>query len=218
MFQKVTAVISISNYVASAVRAFYNRDSYIIRPPVERQDYEVESRSERYITMVRGHTVKGAGFFMQLAQRMPNRRFLLCGVCDPHILAAARKLPNVNCCWQKKDMREVYSQTAIYLAPVIWAEPFGRTLVEAMINGIPIVGSDRGSLPEVLSETFCLPLELELWKNAIEKLLTDHEFYRGVSERLYERSFSFDAEQEKLNFVTVMSGLKCAGKKRLVVR
>jgi len=199
--------MAISKFVATAVKAFYHRDTIIIRPPVERDQYEVESRTERYITMIRGHTVKGAEFFIDLAKRLSDKRFLLCGICDPHILAAAKQVPNINWCWQKGDMREVYSQTAIYLAPVIWAEPFGRTFVEAMINGIPIIGSDRGSLPEILGPSFVMPLDLERWCGEIIKYLEDREYYRSASERLRERSFSFDADKEKEAFVSLVTSL-----------
>lgn len=208
LFSKATVVMAISEFVATAVKEFYRRESVVIRPPVERDQYEVGVRTERYITMVRGHTVKGAEFFIDLAKRLPDKRFLLCGICDPHILAAIKQVPNINWCWQKRDMREVYSQTAIYLAPVVWAEPFGRTLVEAMINGIPIIGSDRGAVPEILGPSFVLPLDLDRWCEAIVKYLEDREYYRSASEKLRERSFSFDAEREKLNFATVISDLR----------
>lgn len=207
LFSKATVVMAISKFVATAVKAFYHRDSIVIRPPVERDRYEVGSRTERYVTMVRGHAVKGAEFFINIAKRLPNRRFLLCGLCDPHILAAAKQVPNINWCWQKKDMREVYSQTAVYLAPVVWAEPFGRTLVEAMINGIPVIGSDRGALPEILGPSFVMPLDLERWCGEIVKYLEDREYYRSASEKSRERSFSFDANKEKEAFVSLVTSL-----------
>jgi glycosyltransferase involved in cell wall biosynthesis len=36
--------------------------------------------------------------------------------------------------------------------PALWDEPFGLTLVEAMVSGTPILGTRRGALPEVVSE------------------------------------------------------------------
>ena len=33
-----------------------------------------------------------------------------------------------------------------------WKEQFGRTLVEAMASGVPVVGSSSGAIPEVVGE------------------------------------------------------------------
>jgi glycosyltransferase involved in cell wall biosynthesis len=35
--------------------------------------------------------------------------------------------------------------------PALWDEPFGLTLVEAMLSGTPVLGTRRGALPEVVS-------------------------------------------------------------------
>jgi glycosyltransferase involved in cell wall biosynthesis len=35
--------------------------------------------------------------------------------------------------------------------PALWDEPFGLTLVEAMMSGTAVLGTRRGALPEVVS-------------------------------------------------------------------
>lgn len=35
--------------------------------------------------------------------------------------------------------------------PALWDEPFGLTLIEALLSGTPVLGTRRGALPEVLS-------------------------------------------------------------------
>ena len=35
--------------------------------------------------------------------------------------------------------------------PALWEEPFGLTLVEALVSGTPVLGTRRGSLPEIVS-------------------------------------------------------------------
>jgi glycosyltransferase involved in cell wall biosynthesis len=35
--------------------------------------------------------------------------------------------------------------------PALWDEPFGLTLVEALMSGTPVLGTRRGALPEVVS-------------------------------------------------------------------
>lgn len=38
------------------------------------------------------------------------------------------------------------------LAPITWDEPFGLTLIEAMLSGCPVVAFPRGSVPELVEE------------------------------------------------------------------
>jgi glycosyltransferase involved in cell wall biosynthesis len=42
------------------------------------------------------------------------------------------------------------AEASALLFPVIWDEPFGLVLIEAMLSGTPIVGSRRGSIPEIV--------------------------------------------------------------------
>ncbi len=43
--------------------------------------------------------------------------------------------------------------------PSLWWENQPLIAIEAMINGIPVIGSDRGGIPETLGAAgFCLPL------------------------------------------------------------
>jgi len=211
MYQGATAVMAISKYVAGAVKRFYNKDSTVISPLVEREQYLVANRERKYITMVRGHHVKGADFFIDLAKRLPNHSFAIAGVCEPSVNQKMGQTPNITHFPQRRDMREVYSQTSIYLAPVVWAEPFGRTLVEAMINGIPVVGSNRGAVPEVLGEAgVVLPLETpEKWIETITRLLRDGDYYNTVSDRCYQRALApkFDLDKQVNAFVNLAGSL-----------
>ena len=57
------------------------------------------------------------------------------------------------------DPRRFWSRTRIALVPSLWWENQPLVVVEAMINGIPVVASDRGGIPETLGASgFMLPL------------------------------------------------------------
>jgi glycosyltransferase involved in cell wall biosynthesis len=34
----------------------------------------------------------------------------------------------------------------------LWDEPFGLTLIEALMSGTPVLGTKRGALPEIISD------------------------------------------------------------------
>ena len=45
----------------------------------------------------------------------------------------------------------------VVVVPSVWREPFGRTVIEALATGRPVVASRVGGIPEILTG----PLELE---------------------------------------------------------
>jgi glycosyltransferase involved in cell wall biosynthesis len=36
--------------------------------------------------------------------------------------------------------------------PALWDEPFGITLIEALVSGTPVLGTKRGALPEIVTD------------------------------------------------------------------
>ncbi|MFT5367967.1 MAG: spore coat protein SA [Candidatus Latescibacterota bacterium] len=45
-----------------------------------------------------------------------------------------------------------YAAADVSVAPSMWGEPFGKVVAEAMASGIPVVGSDRGAIPELVDD------------------------------------------------------------------
>lgn len=48
------------------------------------------------------------------------------------------------------DVKEIYKTTAVLLAPSLWYESWGRVATEAVMNGIPVLASSSGGLPEAV--------------------------------------------------------------------
>jgi glycosyltransferase involved in cell wall biosynthesis len=92
----------------------------------------------------------------------------------------------------------VYSATKILLMPSLWEESFGLVAAEAMLNGIPVLASNRGALPDTLGkggfvfdiseqytpETRIVPTaeEVEPWVATIIRLWDDAAFYEQASQ------------------------------------
>ena len=62
------------------------------------------------------------------------------------------RLPNLKFTPSVPDPREFYAVTKVLLMPSLWNESFGLVAAEAMLNGIPILASNRGALPETVGE------------------------------------------------------------------
>jgi glycosyltransferase involved in cell wall biosynthesis len=92
----------------------------------------------------------------------------------------------------------VFSQTKILLMPSLWEESFGLVAAEAMLNGIPVLASNRGALPDTVGQggfIFDIPAcytpdtrivasaeEVEPWVQTIIRLCDDADYYQRTSE------------------------------------
>jgi hypothetical protein len=90
------------------------------------------------------------------------------------------------------DPRDFYRVSRAVLVPSLWRESLGRVPMEALANGIPVLASDRGALPETLGDAGfvftvperCGPNSLEIptarevapWLAVLEKLWDDPAF------------------------------------------
>ncbi|ASC70341.1 Glycosyltransferase family 1 [Halomicronema hongdechloris C2206] len=52
------------------------------------------------------------------------------------------------------DPSQVYRASDLVVVPSEWPEPFGRTIIEAMACGVPVVASRVGGIPEILTKEF----------------------------------------------------------------
>ena len=69
--------------------------------------------------------------------------------------------------------------------PALWDEPFGITLSEALASGTPVLGTQRGSLPEVISE------EVGALGDSVDELVV----LRGTIDRLAPEACRARVEQ-----------------------
>ena len=66
---------------------------------------------------------------------------------------AKRKLP-VSFAGHRDDMRDIYASSNLVLSLSSHPESFGRTVVEALSMGVPVLGYDHGGVGEVLAGAF----------------------------------------------------------------
>lgn len=93
----------------------------------------------------------------------------------------------------------------ILIVPAI-NEPFGRTLIEAMLLGTPVVATDHGGNREAIRDGengLLVPAEnAEAFVEPIHRLLTDHCEWRRISDRAREEALRTYGAETHIGAVT----------------
>ncbi|HEY9198153.1 MAG TPA: glycosyltransferase family 4 protein [Gammaproteobacteria bacterium] len=112
--------------------------------------------------------LKGHEDFIELIARLLERKLpvqgLIVGAEDPRRLKYAESLhrlvrergleAHITFTGERNDMREVYASSNLVLSLSQQPESFGRTVLEALALGVPVVGYDHGGVGETLAELF----------------------------------------------------------------
>lgn len=87
-----------------------------------------------------------------------------------------------------EDIPREYARADVFVHPGVWPEPFGRTVLEAMQAGLPVVCTDVGGPADVVreSELRCEPGNPDALASAITTAFEDREAI-GESNREYVR-------------------------------
>ncbi len=94
----------------------------------------------------RMHSVKGYRWAVEGARRT-GRRLVLAGGWRPNLRRNVRYVGRVG----GAVKAEWLAGARLLWMPALWDEPFGITLIEALMSGTPVLGTRRGALPEVIS-------------------------------------------------------------------
>ncbi|HEY5939812.1 MAG TPA: glycosyltransferase [Gemmatimonadales bacterium] len=109
---------------------------FVFRP--EKADFD--------LFLGRLHTVKGYRWAIQGAKRS-GRPIVVAGGWR---LSLSRRVRFVGSVDGERKTALLSGARCLWM-PALWDEPFGLTLVEAMMSGTPVLGTRRGALPEVVS-------------------------------------------------------------------
>jgi glycosyltransferase involved in cell wall biosynthesis len=114
---------------------------------VDPSEFIFRSAKDDYdLFLGRLHSIKGYRWAMEGAKRA-GRRLVIAGGWRPSFRRALRFVGSVD----GPRKAELLAGAACLWMPALWDEPFGLTLVEAMMSGTPVLGTRRGALPEIVT-------------------------------------------------------------------
>ena len=96
-----------------------------------------------------------------------------------------------------KDIPNFYAVSDIVVFPSIWQEPFGRVVLEAMAAGKPIVASNVGGIPDLLTHKngfLVEPFNNKMWAKYLNILISDKELREKMGKIGKNLSKKFDVE------------------------
>ncbi len=103
-------------------------------------------KAEYDLFLGRLHGAKGYRWAVAGAKRL-RRRMLIAGGWRPSLSRYVRYVGKVGGA-RKAELR---AGARAFWMPALWDEPFGITLIEALVSGTPVLGTRRGSLPEIVA-------------------------------------------------------------------
>lgn len=158
----VSLMITDTHATAGLYKARENYDLAVVGTFIDPASYRVDGGTHAHVLFVNPCLEKGAVFVIQLALLMekirPDIRFEVVEARsrwqDVLRMVTARmgdertELGNVLVTPNVPDMRPVYARARTLLVPSVWWDSGPRVIVEAMLNGIPVLGSNSGGIAE----------------------------------------------------------------------
>lgn len=195
-------LLAVSEFIAGRIRQFIGGPCAVIYPLIRESDYITGRDDPGYVTLINPRPVKGYETFLSIAAALPEMRFLVVeawplGEGRPAVEKQLAELGNVKFVHQLADTRAIYRQTRLLLAPSVVEEGGPRVIREAQLNGIPVLGSSRGGVPEMIGEGGVVIEEYEnpaAWTSAIRELLGDAERYAGMAAAAHRNAYREDLQ------------------------
>ncbi|MDP3289239.1 MAG: glycosyltransferase, partial [Methyloversatilis sp.] len=150
-----------------------------------------------FVTFINPEPAKGLALLVQLAERLGVERpdiplLVVEGRAPAAQLVAAGQAAGFDLIRHASLMfapagarvADIWAHTRVLIAPSVVEEAAGRAALEAMANGAVALVSDRGALPETVSDARCvLPADdVGAWFDALVRLVDDPPLFAGMSQ------------------------------------
>lgn len=181
--------IANSAFTAGAYQNAFGISATVVPPLFNPAKYRVEP-SGRSVTFINPHPKKGVDIALALASACPDIPFTFVEgwALDADeragLMEAFSVRPNISWVPRTQDMRTVYRNTKVLLAPSRWEEAWCRVVSEGQYSGIPALATNRGGLPESVGPGGCLldaDAPIADWVAALRRMWDDPAYYAAMS-------------------------------------
>ena len=102
----------------------------------------------------------------------------------------------------------LYQTSDISVLPSVWSEPFGRSIIESLACGAPVVASNIGGIPEILTGEFAANLVTAGDEKALAKRISEVIYWRETDPEFGQRCS--DHVAKKFSLESMISGVERA--------
>lgn len=100
----------------------------------------------------------------------------------------------------------------VLVVPSLWREPLGRVVFEAFAHGVPVLGADRGGIPEMIDEGITGyvfdPSDVDLLRALLVRLARSPSNLQSMKEAAYEASRRYHPEAVMNEYLEVYRRMK----------
>lgn len=179
-----------SETTAEHLREHFALASTVVRPLFGVDRYAgIEPHGEK-VLFVSLQPRKGADVAIAIARARPSARFIFIeswtrdADATQRMRAEVAELPNVTLLANQQGLADVLPQIKLLLMPSRGQESWGRTVTEAQLCGIPVLGSSRGNLIHTVGPggvTLDPDEPTERWLAAFDAIMDDPVRHRDLS-------------------------------------
>ena len=150
---RVDYFVANSNYIARRIKKIYRRDAEVIYPPVDTNDFKLETNKENfYLTASRLVPYKRIDLIAEAFSHMPDKKLIIIGEGPEAEKIKSKSGMNVEFLgYQSREKLREYMQKAkafVFAAD----EDFGIMVVEALSCGTPVIALNKGGTSETIIE------------------------------------------------------------------
>jgi glycosyltransferase involved in cell wall biosynthesis len=116
------------------------------------------------------------------------------GPLENHIQSSKQKIKNLEFLGRidQEDLPDYYNEADLVIVPSTHEEGFGRVILEALSCGTPVIGSNRGAIPEAMDNTVG-----ELIDISPENIKKTVEYYHKDKDALVKKAYNARKFAEK---------------------
>ncbi len=208
--QRVNFFIANSNFIASKIKSYYDRDAIVVYPPVDTETFyqEPEIEQKGYYLMV-GRLLYYKGFDLGIQAFNQLRKPLKIVGRGPELeklrkLAKSPLIEFVTDNPSDRELRKIYNEAKAFIFPQV--EDFGLVAAEAQACGLPVIAFDQGGGREIVQHKKTgILFDEEQSPEAIMKAVREFENFHFNRKTIAQSAERFSRENFKKNF------LKAAG-------
>jgi len=237
-FRDVSVIVTDTQATADLYRKLHGLTCHPIGKFIDPGLIKAGERKPTFITFINPSFEKGVNVFMPLAKlaarECPEIRFLVVESRGRWVNALKvfkyqrNDFPNVKIIGHQRNMRPVYGSTRALLVPSTWYESGARVIAEALVNGIPVLGSNTGGSAELVGKggvIFDLPEDVREkkmiaagedvvrpWLEEIKRIVHDEAYYQQLCRCAEKEAEQHDIRHNTERFLKAVSPVVMASK------